>query len=37
MVDYVGVPFWLAQALIILFVIIGSYLGHKHFTFSKRM
>jgi putative flippase GtrA len=36
-VDYLGVPFWFAQALIILLAVIGSYLGHKHFTFSKRL
>jgi putative flippase GtrA len=35
MVDFLGVPFWFAQALIILLAVIGSYLGHKHFTFSK--
>ncbi len=35
-VDYLGVPFWLAQGFVMMLAVIASYLGHKHFTFSKR-
>jgi len=34
MVDFLGVPFWIAQGLIILVTVILSYIGHSRFTFS---
>lgn len=34
-VDVIGLPFWLAQGLIIMPTIIISYIGHSRFTFRK--
>lgn len=36
MVDYMAVPFWLAQGLIILITVILSYIGHSRYTFSSK-
>ena len=36
MVDYMAVPFWFAQGLIILITVILSYIGHSRFTFSSK-
>jgi putative flippase GtrA len=33
LVDRVGIPFWIGQALIILATMIASYIGHSKFTF----
>ena len=36
MVDYMAVPFWIAQGVIILIVVILSYIGHSCYTFSSK-
>lgn len=35
MVDFFMVPFWIAQALILLITVIISYVAHARFTFKK--
>lgn len=35
LVDGMGVPFWLAQALIVLITVTVSYFGHSKFTFYR--
>lgn len=35
MVDFMAIPFWIAQALMIVLTVIVSYNGHARFTFSK--
>lgn len=37
LVDYCHIPFWLAQALAMLIIIIVSYIGHNRFTFNKKI
>lgn len=32
-VDLMSIKIWLAQAYVVLITIIGSFLGHKYFTF----
>ena len=36
LVDYLGQPFWMAQAIAIVVTVIVSYLGHSRFTFRVR-
>ena len=36
MVDYIAVPFWIAQGLIISITVILSYVGHSRYTFSVK-
>ncbi len=36
MVDFFMVPFWIAQALILLITVIISYVAHARFTFKKK-
>jgi putative flippase GtrA len=36
LVDGVGVPFWLAQLIMIVFVAVVSYLSHSRFTFYRK-
>lgn len=35
LVDFMAIPFWIAQGLIIIITVIMSYIGHSRFTFSK--
>lgn len=35
MVDFIEVPFWIAQALIVMVTVVLSYASHKRFTFKK--
>ena len=35
LVDGIGVPFWIGQALIILMTVFISYIGHANFTFRR--
>ena len=34
LVDFFNVPFWLAQLLLLVLVVIFAYLGHSRFTFA---
>jgi putative flippase GtrA len=34
-VDYLHIPFWLAQGLAIALTVIFSYMGHARFTFAE--
>ena len=34
-VDGVGIPFWIAQALIVMVTVLISYVGHAKFTFQR--
>lgn len=36
LVDMIGIPFWLAQAVLMVAGVIVSYVGHDKFTFNKR-
>jgi putative flippase GtrA len=36
LVDFLSVPFWLAQALVMAVIIIFSYFGHSRFSFAKK-
>ena len=35
MVNFIEVPFWIAQALIVMVTVVLSYASHKRFTFKK--
>lgn len=35
MVNFIEVPFWIAQALIVIVTVVLSYASHKRFTFKK--
>lgn len=35
LVDVVGIPFWLAQGLLMVVSVVISYAGHDRFTFKK--
>ena len=35
-VDYLKLPFWIAQALTMLLVVLISYIGHDRFTFKVK-
>ena len=34
LVDFIKIPFWIAQGLLIPIMILFSYIGHKKFTFN---
>lgn len=34
-VDGLGLPFWMAQGLVVLVTVVVSYLGHSRFTFRR--
>lgn len=36
LVDYMAIPFWIAQGLIMVTTITLSYVGHARFTFSNK-
>ena len=36
LVDFFNISFWLAQLLLLVFIIIFSYLGHSRFTFADK-
>ncbi|CAM2141471.1 GtrA family protein [Pararobbsia alpina] len=36
LVNFAGIPMWIAQGVVILLVVILSYLGHNFFTFSRK-
>jgi len=36
MVDYMAIPFWIAQGAIMVITITLSYIGHVRFTFSNQ-
>lgn len=35
LVNHMGLPFWLAQGLLMVVSVIASYIGHDKFTFNK--
>jgi putative flippase GtrA len=36
LVDGLGLPFWLAQGVVIVLTVVASYLGHASFTFRHK-
>ena len=36
LVDYIFIPFWVAQAFVLILSVIVSFVGHRKFTFSNK-
>jgi len=37
LVDGLKIPFWIAQAVLIIFTVVVSYFGHSKFTFASKV